>query len=89
MPEWPHFGKELRIRLTTCSLVLCLFVILVVSYFGFEGGTLILIAPVPDHCLHYTFLRNLPNDHSCILEKHYYVQLHKNKHLGYTDLEIG
>ena len=25
--------------------------ILVVSHFGFEGGTVVLIAPVPGHCL--------------------------------------
>ena len=31
--------------------VLCLFVTLVVSHFGFEGRTLVLIAPVPSH--HY------------------------------------
>ena len=34
--------------------LLCIFVILVVSNFGFEGETLVLIAPVPDHCLHFT-----------------------------------
>ena len=31
------------------SLV-CLFVVLVVSHLGFEGGTLVLIAPGPGHC---------------------------------------
>ena len=30
-------------------------VILVTSHFGFEGGTLVLIAPVPGHCLSFTF----------------------------------
>ena len=34
--------------------LLCL-VALVVSYFGFEGRTLVLIASVPGHCLHFTF----------------------------------
>ena len=32
-----------------------LFVILGVSHFGFEGGTLVLIAPVHGHCLPLTF----------------------------------
>ena len=30
-------------------------VILVISHFGFEGRTLILIASVPGHCLFSTF----------------------------------
>ena len=30
-------------------------VILVTSRFGFEGGTLVLIASVPGHCLLFTF----------------------------------
>ena len=33
----------------------CLCVILVVSHFDFEGGTLDLIAPVPGHCLPLKF----------------------------------
>ena len=28
---------------------------LVISHFGFVGGTLVLIAPVPGHCLSFTF----------------------------------
>ena len=32
-----------------------LFVILLISNFGFESGTLVLIASVPDHCLPFTF----------------------------------
>ena len=35
-----------------CSL-LCLFVALVVSHFGLEGGTLVLNASVSGHCLPY------------------------------------
>ena len=30
-------------------------VILVIIHFGFEGGTLVLIAYVPGHCLSFTF----------------------------------
>ena len=29
-------------------------VFLVISHFGFEGGTLVLIASVPGHCLSFT-----------------------------------
>ena len=36
--------------------VLCLFVILTVSYFSYEDGTVVLIAPVPGHCLPFAFL---------------------------------
>ena len=32
------------------------FVILVVSYFGFEGATVVLIVPVPGKCLPFTFI---------------------------------
>ena len=35
--------------------VLCLFVVLVVFYSGFGGGTLVLIASVPGHGLTFTF----------------------------------
>ena len=35
--------------------LLCLFVPLVVLHFGFDGGTLILIALVPGNCLPFTF----------------------------------
>ena len=34
---------------------LMLFVILVISHFGFEGRTLIMIASVSGHCLPFTF----------------------------------
>ena len=51
--EWPPFRKELSIRLTI--FVLWLFVILVISHFSSEGGTVVLIASAPDHCLPFTF----------------------------------
>ena len=35
--------------------LLCLFVALVVSHFGFEGRTLVLIASVTGHCLPFKF----------------------------------
>ena len=35
-------------------LLLCLFVALIVSHFGFDGRSLVLIASVPCHCLLFT-----------------------------------
>ena len=32
-------------------MMLCIFVALVVSHFGFEGKPLVLIALIPGHCL--------------------------------------
>ena len=49
------FGKELLIRLIVCSLCI------VFSHFGFKGGTVVLIAPVPGHCLPLLFI---PKQHS-------------------------
>ena len=37
-----------------------LIVILVISHFGFEGGTLVLIAPVPSNGLTFYFLTLIP-----------------------------
>ena len=42
--EWPPFGRELPIWFIVCSLCILLIVILVIFHFGFEGGTLVLIA---------------------------------------------
>ena len=39
-------------------IVLYLFVILVISHFGFESKICLLIAPVPVHCFLVTFLLN-------------------------------
>ena len=38
-------------QLTICSLVLCMFVILVISRFGFEGWIWVLIASDPVVCI--------------------------------------
>ena len=35
--------------------LLCQFVILVASHLGLEAANLVLIAPVPGHCLPFTF----------------------------------
>ena len=44
-PGWP-----------SVLIVFCLFVTLVISLFGFEGGVLFLISPVPVYCLLVTHL---------------------------------
>ena len=54
--EWPPFGKIAAH--SVCSFILivfCLFVIFVISHFGFEGGICLLIASVPVHCPLITF----------------------------------
>ena len=38
------------------SFVFRLFVILVISHFGFEGWVWVLIASVPDRCILFTFI---------------------------------
>ena len=43
-----------------CSVTFyCLFVILVGSHFGFEGKTLVMFAPVPDHCNFFSYSQTL------------------------------
>ena len=39
--------------------IFCLFVILVISRFGFEGGLRFLTAPVPVHCSLATYVSNV------------------------------
>ena len=41
---------------TYVLFVNCLFAFMVISHFGFEGKTLVLIEPVPDALLTFTFL---------------------------------
>ena len=41
------------IRDTVCSLCVYL-IIVIISHYGFKGGTLVLIASVPGHCLSFT-----------------------------------
>ena len=47
--------KSCSFGLPYVFFVLGLFVIFVISHFGFEGRTLVLIAPVPGNCLPFTF----------------------------------
>ena len=58
--EWPPFGKYLLTQLTICSLCFfLLFVILVISRFGFEGWIWVLIVSVPDLCICFTLISTL------------------------------
>ena len=47
-------GNNSLFGLPYVVFVFLLFVVLVISHFGFEGGTLVLIASVPGHCLPFT-----------------------------------
>ena len=51
MVEWPPFGKSGSVGLPYVLFVISLFVIVVISHFGFDGETLVLIASVAGHCL--------------------------------------
>ena len=48
----PLFGE---IAAHSVYRMFCLHYDLVISHFGFEGGTLLLIATVPSHCLAFYF----------------------------------
>ena len=50
-----HLLGESWPLLTLCSPLQCLFVILVISRFGFEGGIWVLIVRVPIYCLLVAF----------------------------------
>ena len=58
--EWPPFETELLTRLTICSLCILTIcnVILVISRFGFEGWSWVLIALVPGIGILLTFICN-------------------------------
>ena len=51
--EWSTFEKGSD--LVEIPFVSCMFAILVLAYFGFEGRNLILIEPVPGHRLTFYF----------------------------------
>ena len=53
---WPPFGGGCSLGWRCVLLVFWLCVILVISRFAFEGWIWILIASVPDLCIHFTFL---------------------------------
>ena len=57
--ERPPFGKELFTLLPHFVFVICLFVVLVISRFGFDDRLLVLIVPVPGHCLPFTLATRL------------------------------
>ena len=47
-------GESCSYGFSYVHFVFLLFVILVISHSGFEGGALVLIASVPGHCLPFT-----------------------------------
>ena len=57
MPELLPVGKELLIRVTVCSVCITtsIYYFLVVFHFVFAGGTVVMIASVPGHCLPFIF----------------------------------
>ena len=57
--EWPTFEKLSLTRLTICSLCIMTLVILIISRFGLECWIWVLIASVPDICIHFTFFNSL------------------------------
>ena len=52
--RFSHKEAHIRVPVNRMFSLLCLFVVLVVSHFGFEDRTLVLIASVPGHCLYFT-----------------------------------
>ena len=53
--EWPHFGEKLLIIQPYALFVLFISVTLLIFYFGFKGGSLILTTPVSGHCIRFKF----------------------------------
>ena len=49
------FWERVAYSVNRMFSLLCLFVALVVSHFGFESRALVLIVPVPGHGLPFTF----------------------------------
>ena len=54
IPASGHLWERVATSVETCFVCIISFVIFVVSHFGFDGRTLVLIAPVPDYCLSFT-----------------------------------
>ena len=53
------FSERAAHMLPCVLIVLCLYVILVISHYGFDGRTLVLMASVPGHCLPFTLCHEL------------------------------
>ena len=49
--EGPSFGKKLLTRLTLCPLYILTILFFVISRFGYDGGSWLLIAPITGHCM--------------------------------------
>ena len=50
-------GKSCPLGWPCVLIIFCLFVILVISRYGIEGGVWFLVEPVPVHCLLVTFIQ--------------------------------
>ena len=55
--KWPALGKDLLSWFTSVLSVSRLFVISVISRFGFRYWCLYVIGTVPGHCLHFTLVK--------------------------------
>ena len=53
--DWPPLGNSCSLGWPYVLFVFCLFVILVISRFGFKGWIGVLIASVPGLCILFTF----------------------------------
>ena len=74
-----HFlGKSCSFGLPYALFALFLFVTLVVSHFGFNGGTMVLIAPVPGHCLPFAFQAKIKIFFTYFCSKHKIVGTNEN-----------
>ena len=52
--EWPHFGERAARSVGVCSRSIMYTRNFSYFSFGCEGGTWVLIAPVPGHCFSFT-----------------------------------
>ena len=85
-------GKSCSFSQPNVFFVSCLFVIFVVSHFCVEVGKLVLIAPVPGHCLPLTYAhenhvsRTNRNKKKCMLNKFKLYILFQKLHSTYGKL---
>ena len=64
--EWLSFEVKLLHRLQYILFVQCLFAFLAIFLF-FDDMSLVLIEPVPGHCLHFTFLKVFVINHFMVI----------------------
>ena len=64
---WERAAHSVNRTTYYVNFVLCLFVISVVSHFGFESRTVVSIAPVPGHCFLFYLSRYIIHNSDGIL----------------------